>query len=137
MTLLAICYFGEFEKNDQGQWTWKQNGDNGESVAVLHVSASTSYTKLYHDIGNLLIFDSSEYEMEFGFLFPSNTHFSVPPIKITSDMQLKWLIELNEKHHTPLCVTLVMRDQLMNRHDAWDEARDEMYRNGDDFWNTL
>ncbi|KAL2518857.1 Uncharacterized protein Adt_15104 [Abeliophyllum distichum] len=90
MTLRAICYFGDFEKNDQSQWTWKWNGDNGESVAALHVSTNTSYTELYHDIGNLLIFYSSEYDMEFGFLFPSNTHFSVLPIKITSDMQLKW-----------------------------------------------
>ncbi|KAL2472751.1 uncharacterized protein Fot_48487 [Forsythia ovata] len=55
-------------------------------------------------------------------------------------MQLKWLIELNEKHHTLLCVTLVKREQPMNRHDTWDEAwdvaKDEIYRNGDDFWNT-
>ncbi|KAL2468536.1 uncharacterized protein Fot_50112 [Forsythia ovata] len=132
MTLLAICYFGEFEKNNQGQWTWKWNGDNGESVAALLVSANTSYTKLYHDIENLIIFDSSEYDMEFGFLFPTNTHFSVPPVKITSDMQLKWLIELNENHHTPLCVTLVRRQPPMNRHNTGDEAVDEMYHNGDD-----
>ncbi|KAL2471978.1 Uncharacterized protein Adt_40114 [Abeliophyllum distichum] len=52
-------------------------------------------------------------------------------------MQLKWLIELNEKNHTPLCVTLVRRDQPVNRHDAKDEAGDEMYRNGDNFWNTI
>ncbi|KAL2460929.1 Uncharacterized protein Adt_44349 [Abeliophyllum distichum] len=109
MTLLTICYFGEFEKNDQGQWTWKWNGVNGESFAALHVSANTSYTELYHDIGNLLILDSSEYDMEFGFLFPSNTYFSVPPVKITSDMQLKWLIELNEKHRTPLCNSCMER----------------------------
>ncbi|KAL2521593.1 uncharacterized protein Fot_25516 [Forsythia ovata] len=75
--------------------------------------------------------------MEVGFLFPTNTHFSVSPVKITSDMQLKWLIELNKKHHTPLCITLVRREQPMNRHNVWDEAEDEMYHNGDDFWNTV
>ncbi|KAL2472627.1 hypothetical protein Fot_48363 [Forsythia ovata] len=83
MALLAICYFGEFKKNDQGQWTWKWNGDNGESVAALVVSENTSYTELYNEIGNLLIFDSSEYEMEFGFLFPNNTNFPVPPERAT------------------------------------------------------
>ncbi|KAL2546463.1 hypothetical protein Fot_15696 [Forsythia ovata] len=141
MALLAICYFGEFKKNDQGQWTWKWNGDNGESVAALVVSENTSYTELYNEIGNLLIFDSSEYEMEFGFLFPNNTNFPVPPVKITSDMQLKWLIELNKRHHTPLCVTLIRREQPMNRpnaaNEADDEVRDELYHNRDDFWNTV
>ncbi|KAL2537632.1 uncharacterized protein Fot_19023 [Forsythia ovata] len=126
MALLAICYFGEFKKNDQGQWTWKWNGDNGKSVAALVVAENTSYTELYHEIGNLLIFYSSEYEMEFGFLFPNNTHFSVPPVKITSDMQLKWLIELNKIHHTPLCVTLVRREQPMNKPNAANEADDEV-----------
>ncbi|KAL2507389.1 uncharacterized protein Fot_31036 [Forsythia ovata] len=79
--------------------------------------------------------------MEFGFLFPNNTNFSVPPVKITSDMQLKWLIELNKRHHTPLCVTLIRREQPMNRpnaaNEADDEVRDELYHNRDDFWNTV
>ncbi|KAL2510203.1 B3 DNA binding domain [Forsythia ovata] len=79
--------------------------------------------------------------MEFGFLFPNNTNFPVPPVKITSDMQLKWLIELNKRHHTPLCVTLIRREQPMNRpnaaNEADDEVRDELYHNCDDFWNTV
>ncbi|KAL2547657.1 uncharacterized protein Fot_09187 [Forsythia ovata] len=79
--------------------------------------------------------------MEFGFLFPNNTNFPVPPVKITSDMQLKWLIELNKRHHTPLCVTLIRREQPMNRpnaaNEADDEVRDELYHNRDDFWNTV
>ncbi|KAL2467578.1 hypothetical protein Fot_51103 [Forsythia ovata] len=79
--------------------------------------------------------------MEFGFLFSNNTNFSVPPVKITSDMQLKWLIELNKRHHTPLCVTLIRREQPMNRpnaaNEADDEVRDELYHNRDDFWNTV
>ncbi|KAL2529504.1 hypothetical protein Fot_22105 [Forsythia ovata] len=48
-------------------------------------------------------------------------------------MQLKWLIELSEKQHTPLCITLMRREPPMNRHDVGDEV----YRNRDDFWDTV
>ncbi|KAL2518776.1 Uncharacterized protein Adt_15023 [Abeliophyllum distichum] len=49
-------------------------------------------------------------------------------------MKLKWLIEMNKNHHTPLCITLVRRKPLMNIHDVGDETGVEMYS---DFWDTM
>ncbi|KAL2512963.1 Uncharacterized protein Adt_18563 [Abeliophyllum distichum] len=79
---------------------------------------------MHRDVQNLLNVDLSEYEMEFRFLFLKNTQFSVQLVKVILNMELQWLINLNQRHHYPLCITLVMKDIPENDHETVDDQRD-------------
>lgn len=97
---LVISYFGEFKKNEQDGWSW-----SGKETKSLVVSRIISYTELYDRVRELLIVDTTLYNMEMRFVVPGMTHVPVAPVKITIDDDVKWLLSVHQQ--IPLCITIV------------------------------
>ncbi|XP_022889693.1 DEAD-box ATP-dependent RNA helicase 56-like [Olea europaea var. sylvestris] len=97
---LVISYFGEFKKNEQDGWSW-----SGKETKSLVVSRIISYTELYDRVRELLIVDTTLYNMEMRFVVPGMTHVPVAPVKITTDDDVKWLLSVHQQ--IPLCITIV------------------------------
>lgn len=88
---------------------------------------------MYCDLQKLLNVDTFKYEMDLGFRFPEHSNISVPPLKIISEVQVRWLIQLNKDHRSLLYVTSMRK----NIHKSEHEVSDEVDCNVDDFWNTM
>lgn len=69
----------------------------------------------------------------FGISISRTFKFSVPPLKIISEVQVRWLIQLNKDHRSLLYVTSMRK----NIHKSEHEVSDEVDCNVDDFWNTM
>ncbi|KAL2553044.1 hypothetical protein Fot_06663 [Forsythia ovata] len=79
---IAVFYFGEFVRDDQGKWNWKR-GDN-HVVDGLEIVTEISYKELYGKLLDLCNVDSSLHELEMRFLLPGDAMFA-EPIQITLD----------------------------------------------------
>lgn len=88
---------------------------------------------MYCDLQNLLNVDTFKYKMDLGYLFPEHSNISVPPLKITSKVQVRWLIQLNKDHRSTLYVTSMRKNINKSEHEVFDEVD----RDVDDFWNTM
>ncbi|XP_022847476.1 uncharacterized protein LOC111369964 isoform X2 [Olea europaea var. sylvestris] len=118
---VPICYFGKFQKNENGQWEWRWTSE-GDGVKAIFITRSTLFTEMYHDIKNMLTIDSSQYDMELGFLFQKHSTISIPPMKITSEVEMKHLIKLNQgRKSTPICVTLLRKNVPVGEQEVFDE----------------
>lgn len=100
---------------------------------VTYITEITSYEKLYHDIQNKVNVDSSRYNMVLKHQFRENLLYSIPPLKVTSDIEVNCLFELNKMQATPVFVTLVRKDDAEGRNEHSNGAND----NVNDFWDTL
>jgi hypothetical protein len=130
---VPICYFGEFQRKENGQWEWKWTSE-GEGVAAITITKNTSFTEMYSEIQNMLNVDSSQYDMELGFLFQKHSTISIPPLKVTSEAQIKHLIQLNQgRKTTPICVSLLKKNVIEGEHEVFDGED----RNENDFWDTV
>lgn len=67
-SLILVCYFDEFLKNENDRRTWYWTS-NREGVFALHLMMGVSYTDIYHDVQNLINMDPSQYEMDLDFIF--------------------------------------------------------------------
>ncbi|KAL2553254.1 hypothetical protein Fot_06873 [Forsythia ovata] len=94
---IAVFYFGEFVKDDQGKWNWKQ-GDS-HVVDRLEIVTEISYKELYGKLLDMCNVDSSLHELEMRFLLPSDAMF-VEPIQITLD---KHAGEFPKRHKCSKC----------------------------------
>lgn len=62
----------------------------------INDKSSTSYAIMYHDLQNVLNVNHSQYYMELKFLFHEHSTIQIPSIKVTFEVQMKLLIELNQ-----------------------------------------
>ncbi|XP_022893831.1 uncharacterized protein LOC111408289 [Olea europaea var. sylvestris] len=59
---------------------------------------------------------------------------SIPPLKVTSEAQIKHLIQLNQvRKTTPICVSLLKKNVIEGEHEVFDGED----RNENDFWDAL
>lgn len=130
--ILPVCYFGDFELDENNRWTWKWTSD-GQRNMPTHITETTSYDELYHDIQKKLNVDLSLYNMVLRYQFQEHLPFSIPPANVTSDIDVSYLYDLNKTQMTPICVTLVMKDDLEGRNEHSDGADD----NANNFWDTV
>ena len=91
---VPIYYFSEFQMNENAQWEWKWTSE-GDGVKAIFIIRNTSFAEMYSDLQNMLNVDSSQYDMELGFLFHKHSTISIPPMKVTSEVEMKHLIKLN------------------------------------------
>lgn len=107
-------------------------GDKRGGIAIS-ISLGTSYAELYNDLQNKLNVDPSQYNMELKFKFNEHASVLIPLIMISSVDEVNYLIELNNKHTTPLCVTLVRNDIV---EDEQVDSRGGDH-NANDFWDIM
>lgn len=88
-------------------WKWT---DNIKGSRPTHITESTSYEKLYHDIQNKLNVDSSQYNMVLRYQYGQNFPYSIPPLNVTSDIDVNYMYDLNKVQQTPIFVTLVRKE---------------------------
>lgn len=127
-------FFGEIQGNENVRWSWNWTStSDGEGIFAIFLTLTTSDTNMYCDLQKLLNVDTFKYEMDLGFRFPEHSNISVPPLKIISEVQVRWLIQLNKDHRSLLYVTSMRK----NIHKSEHEVSDEVDCNVDDFWNTM
>ncbi|KAL2520165.1 hypothetical protein Fot_24088 [Forsythia ovata] len=98
---IAVFYFGEFVKDDQGKWNWKW-GDS-HVVDGLEIVTEISYKELYSKLLDLCNVDSSLHELEMRFFLPGDALFA-EPIQITLD---KHAGEFSKRQKCSRCRTTV------------------------------
>lgn len=76
-----------------------------KSVSTIFLILATSYMDICRNLQNLLNVDRSEYDMDLRFIFLNHSNILVPWVKITSEVYLRWLIQLNKDLSSPLCMT--------------------------------
>ncbi|KAL2538495.1 hypothetical protein Fot_19886 [Forsythia ovata] len=94
---IAIFYFGEFVRDDQGKWNWKRS--DSHVLDGLEIVAEISYKELYGKLLDLCNVDYSLHELEMRFLLLGDTMFA-EPIHITLDKHVR---EFHKRHKYSRC----------------------------------
>jgi hypothetical protein len=134
--IIPVCYFGDFELNENNRWEWRWTSDIRGCIAIP-VTESTPYLEMYHDLQNKLNVDQSQYDMQLRYLFNGygDSSIPMPPVFVTNDAELNYLLELNKMHRTPtvLGVTLITKDVIEGEREDSDRADN----NDRGFWETV
>lgn len=69
--------------------------------------------------------------MKLKFLFNEHSTISIPPVKITSQVQMKLLIKLNQSRKLTPCITLLRKNVLEIEHKDFNGED----HNANDFWD--
>ncbi|KAL2545245.1 hypothetical protein Fot_14478 [Forsythia ovata] len=104
---IAVFYFGEFIRDNQGKWNWKR-GDS-HIVDGLEIVTEISYKELYGKLLDLCNIDSPLHELEMMFLLLGDAIFA-EPIQNTLDKHVHWYVGLNKQGQPcPICITRVSK----------------------------
>lgn len=68
----------------------------GYGVTDNVITSSTSFKEMHHDLQNMLNVDTSHYDMNLEFQFKEHSTTLILPVKVTFEVQMKFLIELNK-----------------------------------------